>query len=75
MLKKKIVIVGCGKLAAIVAKACVNGLLPDYVIIGAYSRSVDKGSPYCIHHRYSKREKLFGVFLIGRSIGSETRLH
>ncbi len=42
MLKKKIVIVGCGKLAAIVAKACVNGLLPDYVIIGAYSRSVDK---------------------------------
>lgn len=42
MLKKKIAIVGCGKLAAIVAKAYANGLLPDYSLVGAYSRSADK---------------------------------
>lgn len=42
MVKKKIAIVGCGKLATIVAKAFANGLLPDYSLIGAYSRSTDK---------------------------------
>ncbi|MBP8790896.1 MAG: DUF108 domain-containing protein [Breznakibacter sp.] len=42
MLKKKIAIVGCGKLATIVAKAFTNGLLHDYAIVGAYSRSLTK---------------------------------
>ena len=42
MLKKKIAIVGCGKLATIVAKAFANGLLSDYSIVGTYSRSLTK---------------------------------
>lgn len=39
---KKLVIVGCGRLAGIVADAVANGLLPEYQLIGAYSRSAEK---------------------------------
>ncbi len=39
---KKLVIVGCGHLAEIVADAITNGLLPEYELIGAYSRSLSK---------------------------------
>lgn len=36
---EKLVIVGCGKLAGIVADAILNGLLPDYDLVGVYSRT------------------------------------
>jgi len=40
--KKKLVIVGCGKLADIVVDALLGGFLPDYQLIGTYSRSYEK---------------------------------
>lgn len=39
---KKLAIVGCGKLSDIVVDALLNGLLPDYKIIGAFSRTREK---------------------------------
>ena len=39
---KKLVIVGCGRLAGIVADAVVKGLLPDYDLVGVYSRTASK---------------------------------
>ncbi len=42
MNKKTIAIAGCGKLGNIVAKALKDGLLPDYQLIGTYSRTYDK---------------------------------
>ena len=42
MMKKKIAIVGCGKLGNVVAGALQDGYLPEYQLIGAYSRSFDK---------------------------------
>lgn len=42
MEKKKLVIAGCGKLGNIVADALINGMLPGYELIGAYSRSHEK---------------------------------
>lgn len=39
---KKLVIVGCGRLAEIVADAVVNGLLPEYELVGVYSRTASK---------------------------------
>ncbi|MDD4514348.1 aspartate dehydrogenase domain-containing protein [Massilibacteroides sp.] len=39
---KTLVIVGCGRLGGIVADAIVKGLLPEYNLVGVYSRSVDK---------------------------------
>jgi len=39
---KKLVIVGCGRLAEIVADAFINGLLPEYELIGVYSRTAAK---------------------------------
>lgn len=39
---KKLVIVGCGRLGRIVAEAVANGLLPEYELVGVYSRSADK---------------------------------
>lgn len=39
---KKLVLVGCGRLADIVAEAVINGLLPEYDLIGVYSRTVLK---------------------------------
>ncbi len=39
---KKLVIVGCGYLAEIVADAVINGLLPEYDLVGVYSRTVEK---------------------------------
>lgn len=41
---KKLVIVGCGRLAEIVADAVVKGLLPDYNLIGVYSRTASKAA-------------------------------
>lgn len=40
--KKKLAIVGCGKLADIVVDALLGGILSDYELIGAYSRSLEK---------------------------------
>ncbi len=39
---KTLALVGCGKLAEIVVDARINGLLPDYTIVGAYSRTPEK---------------------------------
>lgn len=39
---KTFAIVGCGKLANIVVDALLEGLLPDYQLIGAFSRSKEK---------------------------------
>lgn len=42
MTKKTLAIVGCGKLAQIVAQALTTNLLPDYQLIGTYSRTFEK---------------------------------
>lgn len=42
MKTKTLAIVGCGKLAKIVVEALVKGLLPDYKLIGTYSRTLEK---------------------------------
>jgi len=39
---KKLVIFGCGWLADIVVDAITNGLLPDYELVGVYSRTAAK---------------------------------
>lgn len=39
---KKLVIVGCGGLAEIVVDAAINGLLPEYDLVGVYSRTARK---------------------------------
>lgn len=36
---KKLAIVGCGRLANLVADALIAGLLPDYELVGVFSRS------------------------------------
>lgn len=41
-MKKKLAIVGCGKLGTIVADAVAKGLLTDYELIGLYSRTREK---------------------------------
>ena len=39
---KKLAIAGCGKLGGIVVDAMINGLLPDYELVGVYSRTEDR---------------------------------
>lgn len=39
---KKLVIVGCGRLANIVVDALIDGLLPEYELVGVYSRTKAK---------------------------------
>ncbi|MEN9918724.1 MAG: hypothetical protein RL662_1160 [Bacteroidota bacterium] len=39
---KKLAIVGCGYLAEVVANAVVDGLLPEYDLVGVYSRTASK---------------------------------
>lgn len=41
-MKQKIAIAGCGKLAQVIVKAAAEGLLPQYEIAVAYSRSREK---------------------------------
>jgi len=41
---KKLVIAGCGYLAEIVADAVINGLLPEYDLVGVYSRTAAKAA-------------------------------
>lgn len=42
MSTKTLAIVGCGKLANLVTDALLSGLLPDYQLIAAFSRSIEK---------------------------------
>lgn len=42
MEKKKLALVGCGFLGNIVADACGSGLLTEYTLVGAYSRTAEK---------------------------------
>ena len=39
---KRFVIVGCGRLGTIVAEAVAKGLLPEYELVGCFSRTYDK---------------------------------
>lgn len=39
---KKLVIVGCGQLGGIVAEAIIKGILPEYDLVGVYSRTTTK---------------------------------
>lgn len=39
---KKLVIVGCGHLAMIVVNAIIDGILPEYELVGVYSRTAAK---------------------------------
>ena len=41
MTKKKLAIVGCGKLGEIVANASINRLLDEYELIGVFSRTIE----------------------------------
>jgi len=41
---KKLVIVGCGRLAEIVVDAVINGILPEYDLVGVYSRTASKAN-------------------------------
>lgn len=49
---KKLVIVGCGRLAGIVVDSVIKGLLPDYDLVGVYSRTASK-----VAHIVSKMEQ------------------
>ena len=42
MTSKTLAIVGCGKLAEIVVDAIIDGLLPDYQLIGLFSKTPEK---------------------------------
>lgn len=42
MKKKKLALVGCGFLGNLIADAYVSGLLEDYTLVGAYSRTAEK---------------------------------
>lgn len=42
MERKTLAIVGCGKLASIIADALNANLLPEYQLIATYSRSIEK---------------------------------
>lgn len=42
MIRQKIAIAGCGKLAQVIVKAAVDGLLPQYEIAVVYSRTREK---------------------------------
>lgn len=42
MRTKTFAIVGCGKLATIITDALISGFLPDYKLIGAFSRTEEK---------------------------------
>ena len=57
---KKLVIVGCGRLAGIVSDAVVNGLLPEYDLVGVYSRTAEKA------------ERIAGDTALGQRIDAET---
>lgn len=39
---KRLVIVGCGRLGSIVAEAVIKGILPEYELVGVYSRTTSK---------------------------------
>lgn len=39
---KRLVIVGCGRLGSIVAEAAATGLLPEYELVGCFSRTYEK---------------------------------
>ena len=41
---KTFVIVGCGRLARIVSDALVKGFLPEYELVGVYSRTEEKAA-------------------------------
>lgn len=53
---KRLVIVGCGRLARIVSDAVVKGLLPEYELVGVYSRTAEKAERIAAKMRHDGRE-------------------
>lgn len=53
MKTKTLAIVGCGGLASIVVHASDRGLLPDFKIIGTYSRTFEKAQAFANHIQHS----------------------
>lgn len=53
---KKLVIVGCGYLANVIADAMLKGFLPDYELIGVYSRSKEKAERLALKMQGDGRE-------------------
>lgn len=53
---KRLVIVGCGRLAEIVAKAVRCGLLPAYDLVGVYSRTASKAEEFASRMRGDGRK-------------------
>lgn len=53
---KKLVIVGCGYLADIVADALIEGLLPEYELVGVYSRTITKAERLAFRMKQEGRE-------------------
>lgn len=49
MTKKKLAIVGCGKLGGIVANAITQGILTEYELVGLYSRTAEKAHSLAEH--------------------------
>lgn len=46
MQKQKLALFGCGKLNHIVLSAFIDGLLPDYTLVGVYSRTLKKAMTF-----------------------------
>ena len=57
---KTFVIAGCGRLAGIVSEAVVKGLLPEYELVGVYSRTAAKAT-YC-RPDGKDRKKLYSMY-------------
>lgn len=53
---KTLAIVGCGKLAHIVVDALLSGLLPDYTLVGAQSRTPEKTQNLCDKARAAEHD-------------------
>lgn len=60
---KKLVIVGCGYLAEIVADALLTGLLPEYDLVGVYSRTLAKAERLADRMKQGGRECIACVSL------------
>lgn len=56
MEKKKLAIVGCGKLADIVVDALLSGILDDYKLIGCYSRTFEKAKALSVRMNSAQEE-------------------
>ena len=63
---KTFVIAGCGRLAGIVSEAVVKGLLPEYELVGVYSRTVAKAERIAGRMAEAGKSCVSHVFQINR---------